>query len=365
MDCKLKKVWPALALSLVAFTSLANAVDDMQMRNIENRVSALEQRRGANGMINPPARPVVKDGVDLWLQAEALYMHATEDGLDFAIENDATSTFQHGHIKNAKYDWSWGFRVGAGYNMPHDGWDLFLNWTWFHCHNHHTTNAGTGEFLFGTLQIPNGSATNFQATSAGTHQHLRLNLLDLEMGREFFVSKWLTVRPHVGLRGAWIRRHFEVEYAGGTALGVNELENEFHARYRGVGLRSGFDTQWGLGSGWSIFGQMAFSLLYGRHQMNTEENLEAPSGATTLRGKVRNRLTMVRAMTDLALGLRWDHLFYDDRYRVRLQLGWEQHDLFGFNRDIDFVDDVVKGKFTSNRGDLALSGVAFQARFDF
>lgn len=366
MDCKLKKMWPALAISLVALTSFANAVDDMQMRNIENRVSALEQRRGANGMINPPARPVVKDGVDLWIQAEALYMHATEDGMDFAIENNSAVAYQSGRVKNAHYDWDWGFRLGLGYNMAHDGWDLLLNWTWFHSHEHHDEEAGTGEFLFGTRSDPGPTGQgNFQATEADEHHHLHLNLLDLEMGREFFVSKWLTVRPHVGLRAGWIHRNFEVEYEGGTTLGTNELEDEFHNRYRGIGLRSGFDTQWGLGSGWSIFGQMAFSLLYGRHHLHAEEELEAITGAETPQENVRSRYTMVRTMADFALGLRWDHLFYDDRYRIRLQLGWEEHVLFGFNRDIDFVDDVVRGKFTSNRGDLAFSGVSLQARFDF
>ncbi len=70
-------------------------------------------------------------------------------------------------------------------------------------------------------------------------------------------------------------------------------------------------------------------------------------------------------MLDLAFGLRWDRLFGDsDAYRVRLQLGWEQTSIFGFEKDLNFVN-VVPGKFAYNSGDLALSGLSFQARFDF
>lgn len=108
---KLKKLLPLIAMTLVGTHSVVSAVDDMQVRNLENRVSALEQRRGANGMINPPARPVVKDGVDLWLQAEALFMHATEDGIHYGIKLDNGNT-RDGHVKNVSYDWSWGWRAG-------------------------------------------------------------------------------------------------------------------------------------------------------------------------------------------------------------------------------------------------------------
>lgn len=360
----MKKMWPGLAISLVALTSFVNAVDDMQMRNIENRVSALEQRKGANGMINPPARPVVKDGTDLWLQAEALYMHATEDGMNYVI-NSHNSSFADGRVKNASYDWDWGFRVGVGYNMPHDGWDLLLNWTWFHSHEHHDDEADAGEFLMPTTTNASNSQGNLLVTEANEHHHLHLNLVDLEMGREFFVSKWLTMRPHFGLRAGWIHRNFEVELEGGDALTTNTLEDEFHNRYRGIGLRTGFDTQWGLGSGWSVYGQLAFSLLYGRQHLHGQEDLKATSGAETEQLDVRNRWMMVRTMADVGLGIRWDHLFYDDNYRVRFQLGWEEHVVFGFNKDMDFVNSTIRGKLTNNRGDLAISGVAFQARFDF
>jgi len=366
MDCKLKKMWPSLAISLVALTSAAHAADDMQMRNIENRVSALEQRKGANGMINPPAKPVVKDGADFFLEAQALYLHATEDGMDFAIENNSAASFLDGRVKNARYDWNWGFRIGAGYNLPHDGWDLFLNWTWFHSRGHQDKNALLGQVLIATRANASDTEGDVQAVQAEHNQRLHLNLIDLEIGREFFVSKSLTFRPHMGLRTGWIYRNFDVEYAGGTQLANTALKDTFHNRYRGMGLRSGFDTQWGLGNGVSLYGELAASLLYGRHHVHGEEVVRtSPTGTSTPKQDTHNRPAMMRAMMDLGAGLRWDHLFYDDSYRIRLQAGWEQHVLFGFNRDIDFGNQTLRGKFTSNRGDLALSGVSFKARFDF
>lgn len=365
---KLKKMLPLMALSLVAATSVVSAVDDMQVRNLENRVSALEQRRGSNGMINPPARPVVKDGADVWIQAEALIMHATEDGVSYSIkQNSPTATFVDGKVKNINYDWSWGWRAGIGYNLPHDGWDMLLDYTWFRSGESKSSNEDSHGQLLQTWTTPSGTADLFVNKATGKTV-LKFDYLDLELGREFFVSKWLTLRPFVGARGLWVHRNMTVKYKGGqleTEAGIAKIKEKFNNRFRGGGLLTGLDTQWGLGQGWSLYGQFALSLIYGQQNLHEKQDSYDAAGTATRLAHVHDAWSMVRTMTDLGFGLRWDRLFYSDAYRIRLQFGWEQHILSGFDKDINFVDDVMRGKFVSNQGDLALSGFAFQARFDF
>jgi hypothetical protein len=184
-----------------------------------------------------------------------------------------------------------------------------------------------------------------------------MNLLDLELGREFFVSKWLTLRPFMGARAAWFNRAFKYSYSGaGKDSGHN------HNRFRAGGLRGGLDTQWGLSCGWSFFGDLALSLLYGTQRLHSHQD-------TSSGGRVQHlhdAWSATRAMLDLAFGLRWDHLFgCNDAYRIRIQFGWEQTSLFGYEKDINFVNGTFAGKFAYNSGDLAVNGVSLQARFDF
>lgn len=350
-----KKIVSAIAASL-AYLSIASAADDMQVRNLENRVSALEQRRGSNGMINPAARPVVKDGVDLWVQAEALYMRPTEDGLSYALATNEGGAHPNVRAKNARYDWDWGFRVGVGYNMDHDGWDILANYTWFKDKTRTNVHANT---VFPTEVDPvnAGSATT---QNAKAHLNLWMNILDVELGREFFVSKWLTLRPQVGVRAMWLSRHYNTEYS----LLVNSSDYDVHMknRFAGAGLRGGLNTQWGLGSGWSIFGEFDAALMYGKQRIRQGERLET---GNVSRGYSRDRWTALRSSIDLALGLRWDHLFSDDAYRIRFQLGWENHIFFDMNQNYRFTNATTKGVFAGNRGNLSLNGLAFQARFDF
>jgi hypothetical protein len=366
MGSKMKKVLPALAVTFATLTSVVCAVDDMQMRNLENRVSALEQRRGANGMINPPAHPVVRDGIDLWIQVEALYMHATEDGLAYSIKNN-TGTGLDGRVKNVNYNWDWGFRAGAGYNFDHDGWDFLVNYTWFQSDEKKDEKVDGTQTLWPTkINVANGGANvgpTASATFSQGHGHLHISFLDFELGREFFVSKWLTLRPFVGARAGWLNRNFSYEYIMSTTTATgNKIEGHNHNRFRAGGLRSGLNTQWGLGSGWSIFGDLALSLLYGTQRLHDHQD-DKTTGVRL--EHVHNSWETVRPMLDLALGLRWDHLFgCNDSYRLRIQLGWEQTTLFGFEKDMNFVSST-QGKFTFNQGDLSLSGLALQFRFDF
>jgi hypothetical protein len=362
-------MWPVVAMSLATCASLSAAnYDDAQLRNLENRVCTLEQRKGACGMINPSARPYVKCGADVFITADLLVWQANANGLGFAIENQGSTTvLNDGRIKDPKFDWDVGFRVGLGYNMPHDGWDIYADWTSFHTHARNSQSAPVGGSLLAVWNNPNlgGVAFDSNIQDAKANWRLRLNMVDLELGREFFVSKWMTLRPHMGLRTAWVRQKYNVRYLNsnffgfaGTASDTVKMKN----RYWGLGIRSGLDTQWGLGCGWSIYGDAALSLLRGNFRVDEKETVSVTS---TLSPKLRDRFQATRAMADLAMGLRWDQLFGDDEYRLAIQAGWEHHLFFGQNQLKNFVSDSFEGKYTENNGDLGLSGFTLEVRFDF
>ncbi|MBS3904864.1 MAG: hypothetical protein KGZ39_06025 [Simkania sp.] len=396
MDWNRKKMWPAVATSLVALTSLLNAAEETQMRNLENRVSALEQRKGSNGMINPPARPVVRDGVGLSLQGDVILWQASESGMTYAVQNfpdtqnpTAITFLNNGKAKNPHGEWDWGFKLAAGYDMPHDGWDLFLQWTRFYTdNNEHGTSAPTNGTIFpsftnGSLLTtgggPGAATTGFAAVSA--HWRLHLNLLDLELGREFYVSKWLTLRPHAGLRNAWIDQHLNCTYTNGSladgssaVLTNQNIAVHMKNNYWGMGIRGGLDGNWGLGGGFSLFSDLAAALLLGHFDVSQTETSPTTT-ATNASGRLgySNHFRATRVTLDMAMGVRYEHLFSDDRYGFMLQLGWEQHLFFSQNQLARFfgggaANATVTGAAGANvvgQGDLSTQGVTLSAKFDF
>jgi len=61
-----------------------------------------------------------------------LIWQAHETGLPVATILGSLTNFGDATTKNIHFDYDLGFRVGAGYNMAHDEWDLNLTWLRFY-----------------------------------------------------------------------------------------------------------------------------------------------------------------------------------------------------------------------------------------
>lgn len=357
-----------LAFSALAFSStlLADA-DSAKMRHLENRVTALEQRKGASGVINPSGRPQLRDGSNLFLTGDLLLWQAHEDGIPLFIDNveeGAVPSLSNAHVESIDWSWDWGFRFGVGYNSDHDGWDLYLNWMRVYGRAHQHEHTDLNSAYWPTLAAPSviaQTAGNTPYYSAHAHWRLELNQLDLELGREFFVSKWLTLRPHFGLRTDWIRQKLHVDYERPSSF----LQSLYHIKEKsyfwGVGLAAGIDTQWGIGEGFSVYGNAAFATLYGFQRQKRNDVLNDTDEPIDL--KQSDRIS--RFIGDLQCGLRWDKMWDQDRFHIGLQVGWEHHLYFNQNQFPRFVDNVAVGNMVANQGDLTFQGWTFSARFDF
>jgi hypothetical protein len=338
MQKHLKNMLSFAATSLVALTSFVNAdTDSAQLRNLDNRVTALEQRKGASGMINPPGRPQVRDGADLFVYGDLLFWNAHENGLPVAVvQTGGTATLTDASIETVHGKWNWGFRVGLGYNMPHDGWDINLTWLRFTDHGRKSVSAETGVSVFPTLLPP---ADPLFVTSFGTNMKsrwgMRIDQLDLDMGRSFFVSKWLTLRPHFGLRTDWLKQSLNATYSNADATASpNSATLQLKDRWYGLGLEGDAPA---FGSG------IASGFVY----------------------DVSETYRVSHPALDMQLGLRWDNMFECDRFHLGLQIAWEHHVYFSQNQFMRFTAVSSQGPVLSNQGDLTFQGWTFEARFDF
>ncbi len=353
------------SLTALISSEYGNSAESAQMRNLENRVAALEQRKNASGMINPPGRPQIRDGADLFIVGDLLCWNAHENGLQLAVENDGSNAnLSNADVKSVHGKWNVGFRVGIGYNTPHDGWDLRLNWLRFTDNGRKNTSTDPGDFLFPTRVHPeNLDEYSTTASKMKSRWHLNLNQLDLDLGRQFFVSKWLTLRPHFGLRTDWIRQKLNTDYINFNGVPTpNDINTKLKNRWWALGLEGGLDTQWGLGCGWSFFGNLTAAILYGFHHIGYDTE-QSPAGIDFV--SLTDRYRVSHPTLDLEMGVRWDNMFSSDRFHLGLQIGWEHHIYFSQNQFPVFVDDVALGALVSNQGDLTLQGWTFSARFDF
>jgi hypothetical protein len=160
--------------------------------------------------------------------------------------------------------------------------------------------------------------------------------------------------------------------AGDAEIGNVDLDNNF----KGVGIHSGFNTNWHLGCGWALYGDLAASIIYGRFGLDHDERtrlVEAPFTKSKIL-ETSDSFKASRAILDMDLGIQWSTMFCDCQYGFTVALGWEQHLFFHQNRMWRVVrenDILAPGKptgendFSQRRGTLSTQGVTLTVQFEF
>ncbi|MBS0652463.1 MAG: hypothetical protein JSR39_02935 [Verrucomicrobia bacterium] len=358
--------------SLLPFLSVGPLVLILSVNadNIKTSTDFNDQKpKESSKTINPSGRPQVKDGANLFITADYLLWKATEQNLNFA--SDVLDTLAIGEMSpkgklfNVEFNWQSGFRVGLGYNLGHDQWDTDLTWTWFMDHGSGNAESSANQ-IFSTIASPIFNAL-ISAKKAKSDLELHLNLLDWELGREFYTGKWLTVRPFGGLRTGWVNQNWKTEYfdpGSFRSVPLKKFQVDLKQEFWGIGLRGGLDTEWSLISGLSIYGNGAVSLLYGFFR---DARLEKSTSMAGIKGRNLFGVSSKRceqAIAELQLGLRWDQMFSHDRFHLRIQTGWE-HMVFFDHNHLFFYLDPFSANLSEYGGNLSFQGWSSSVRFDF
>lgn len=354
--------WLHLCFVFAAYLQADEENLEVRMNDLQKELEDLKKQiHDQTG--KPIAGHPIKDGYGWFIHPDIFYWNVRENGLSYAIENEGSTTIaDHGDLKDPRFEWNLGFKFGVGYNFHHDRWDLFLNLTHIHVKGFSNADAVDGKVLFpiwtnAATQTGPGYVTRIRG-----NWRLHFGMVDLELGRQLQASTWLSLRPHIGLKAAEIRQKYKFLYRGGTLFPVGEDELSMKNKFWGIGPRVGLDTLWGLGYGFSLYGNAAVSLLYGMFHVHEGES--ATIGIED-RLIVFHRFKLTRAITDLMLGICWEYFFHRDRFRLVLEAGWDQHLFFGQNQFFRFVNPQMQGALVGNQGDLSLQGWTWGFRFDF
>ena len=268
------------------------------------------------------------------MEFEFLWWSAQNNGFIVAY-NQKNSDFvtpaepgDSGSVLRLHPEWDPGFRFGIGYNSVYDRWDLFANWTWY---ANHTTrdDAATGSFPQGFYTVnPDYSPADADPFDYGLlHGSWQLwhNSVDLELGRAFYITQKLSLRPHWGVRGAWLRQKFLSRFTD-PRHDTSSYRDEYHYKndFWGVGPRLGLNTDYHIGMGFSVIGRGAASLLYGQSKAEIFEKTQfAEDSATELAVKMEDYLTQLAPAFQLYLGLGWEACVQSDRVFFGIDAGWE------------------------------------------
>ena len=374
MELNLKRLLPLTGIVCSCLMSFVNAHDtNSQHARSMNDNSQMNE-------ITPHAGPRVSNGADVFLTADFIWWRASQEGMSYVFSNfgngsvdssTGTGSVGRGSVRHVADDWSPGFKVGLGLNLGHDGWDLAAEYTWLRTHNSSsTTNTDpTTSRLFPMWDIANNSDlaifTGLRAgvTSAFASWHLHFNVIDLELARNHYISQYLTLRPHIGLKGAWIDQHYKVRYfrnISETDMSNFRMKND--QDYWGIGIRTGLDTAWYFMKNFCMYGDFAIAAMWSRFDIDRADSVQDLVTATVPERinafNTENDFHTIKPVMEFGLGLRYDWWFSDDDYHFGIQAGWEEQMWVNHNNLLHFFEEA-------SHGDLVTQGLTIKVRFDF
>jgi Legionella pneumophila major outer membrane protein precursor len=315
-----------------------------------------------------------------------LYWQAKTRGLEYAIVNQNPSTGLAGEIVSPNFKYEPAFRLAIRKYLPYDCFDITANYTRLEEKSNHNsisnnlnnpiTTAGTG--LIPVWVHPQAYANQLndvRFSNAKAKWKINYNVINLELGKAFCITRIIALNPYIGLQGAIINQNFSVNYSNGNIFNINN--NSFTAIATdaalknfsyGIGPLFGLKNNWNLGYCFSIFTNLSLAILQTYFDLQRVEN---SLSSEIINGELRNDRAELnegfysfKPHALIAVGVRWDK-YFGCKKRFAISAGYEGNYWFKQNQMIRFIDAIIPAKTRNTIGDLYLQGLTLNFSLDF
>ncbi len=303
-----------------------------------------------------------------YLTADFLWWRTENHGYSFAFDQQ-DSLANIGKVQRINPKWDPGFRVGLGWNSDYDGWDVLFNWTWMYNHAKTTrirndltvaeiTTQGyypqwpiTSTLLQNSTNLPLLASGHFNFRQVDAKSNIHLNAIDFELGRSFYATRRFSLRPHWGVRGAFIDQKFSNVFSDplinpvalARLLGTQPaFAFDGKNNWWGVGPRAGMFSEWHLCSGFSILGKAAGALMYGQTRVSSvTQTVPFLTDTYVVIRKASEHFDQLVPNLQMMLGLQWGTCFNCDSMYFGMNVCWETNywwNQFNLPASVDLFD---------------------------
>lgn len=329
------------------------------------------------------------DQRNVYTYLDFLYWEGTERGLEFALKNKGSQFAQNVSIYQPGFTFEPAFRVGFGYHLPHDNWNLEFSYALFResTINHVRQDfnlaapAGPGIMAVWTSSIAfQGLGQGARWENAEAKWKIHTNFFTLLLSHRLCTSSALSFEPAVGLNMALLQQRFEVNYTNGNILTqpatldlVDLISSKIAMKNRSFNLGPMFSilTRWNVERHIDLFGKLSGSLLASHFDIGRHETDVSFDGAAlafffdSLRE--RNDFWTCRPQTAISLGIVWSDcvcrknsvINYGFSAAYEAQSWWKQNMFFRF------IDEMNGAMIVPTQGSLFFHGLTLDAFIDF
>ncbi|MBX7066975.1 MAG: hypothetical protein K1X28_07075 [Parachlamydiales bacterium] len=287
-----------------------------------------------------------------------LFWKTVQSGMQYATKyNPSSGDMLNAKTRSFELGWHSGGRIGARYDIPYDYCDAVFSFSHLCPETSQSTNGPLFPYLMyqGSLSIPAVTIVN----QAFGKWRVNFNAWELEFGRKMIASDHFMLRPHAGIKGAWIHQKTKVYYLGTPLQPSDRFDIKMKDRFNGFGLRGGFDSIWTIDYGFSVFGNLAAALLWGTFNIHQTQTFV---GIPSIDWK--DNFNAARPVVEAKLGFSWDWRYYHDRFLVGIDAAWEMQYWWGQNVYDRFTSAELPTSVKTDY-DLAFYGLTLGIKLGF
>ena len=300
------------------------------------------------GVITPPVAPRVQHGLDVVIDADFTWWKSQVAGMGFADINEK--------IRAPESNFEPGFKLGLGLDLGFDGWDVYAEYTWVDQPketNYFKTRSSPGYSTF-IRPDSSGNLSVMPLTEAESSRKFQFNIIDAGMGRNFFISKRLTLRPHFGFKACRMFEKTTLSQNGNSL--IKEASLSFKQTLSALGIRGGINTVWHMTRTFGFYGDLSISTLWSAFYNKSTSKTTFDSESTSHSSK--NKSQTILPVIEAGIGLTYMTWFNNEKYQVYAKAGWEQQAW------IDYNHNAISG-MPNDTGILSIQGLTVKAGFAF
>ncbi|HEU64208.1 MAG: hypothetical protein KR126chlam4_00240 [Candidatus Anoxychlamydiales bacterium] len=307
-----------------------------------------------------PGRIDVCGGIDAFVTGSFIYWEPLGDQLDLGTARFASLTPVELDLVKFKTNYEPGFKVGLGFNLNHDNWDLFAQYT--RLHETETTRytprtRDSNDSIISSWFILDPLPAFFSDISGDIVAvwKTELDKIDLELARSYYLGAKLIARPFIGGSVHWLDQRYDLSLTESSVLQESSTKNDSWA----LGPRFGLGSSYLIYKGFRIFGYGAISLLFSENEISGVGNEDS---AAYILNKVDKYI--LRDVEELMIGLGWGSYFTRKKWHMDLSVAYEAQRYARTN----YMSYIAQLNLEANEvkaGDFYLHGLTVTARFDF
>lgn len=292
------------------------------------------------GVITPVA-PKAPNGLGIFANADFTWWKSNVSGMSFAEVNN--------RILSTPSEFRPGFKIGVGLDMDFDGWDTYAEYTWFYQPwktNSTTSNNNNNYSSFVHFNTESSSLSSLAIASASSSRKEQFNILDLECGRNFYISRQITLRPFFGLKLArMLEKTKIIESQKGEDGNIKLFLSQ---SLSGVGGRAGINTFWHITTHFGMYGDLALTALWSRIHNHYNSYFSFNDNSSHRSNKLNTQILL--PVMEIGLGIAYETWFAQERYQLYAKAGWEEQVWINYNYN-------TPNGTVNNTGSLTLQGL--------